>query len=156
MVAVFAALLAAAAFLADEAIKEVITGETRAADDSARLEANDVKITIAAANSVVLRVVANGNDREAQAARTAQALEGRIQTELAPVQRRLSARIKADQTEREDANTRHLVFELAEVGLQIGIVLAGISILARRRWLLAAGGLMGTFGAVLLVVGLST
>jgi len=154
VVAVLAALLAAAAFLSDEAIKHVITGETRAVDDSARLEANDVKITLAAANSVLLRVVANGNPREAQAARTAQVLESRIQTELGPVQRRLSAKIKAEQTERDDANTRHLIFELAQVGLQIGLVLAGISILARRRWLLAAGGLAGAFGSVLLVVGL--
>ena len=30
-------MLAVAAFLADEAIKDVITGETRAADESARL-----------------------------------------------------------------------------------------------------------------------
>jgi Domain of unknown function (DUF4337) len=156
VVAVLAAMLAAAAFLANEAIKEVITGETRAADDSARLEANDVKTTIAAANSILLRVVASGNPREAQAAQTAQALESRIQTELAPVQRRLSARIRAERTAREHADARHLVYELAEVGLQVGIVLAGISILSGRRWLLVAGGLSGALGVVLLAVGLGT
>jgi Domain of unknown function (DUF4337) len=149
-------MLAVAAFLADEAIKDVITGETRAADESARLEANDVKVTIATANSVVLRVLATGNPREAQAASTAQALESRIQSELAPVQRRLSARIRANRTARDDAEARHFVYELAEAGLQIGIVLAGISILAARRWLLAAGALIGTLGAVVLLVGLST
>ena len=156
MVAVLAALLAASAFLANEAIKDVITGETKAADDSARLEANDVKTTIAGANSVLLRVLATGNPREARAATTAQALEARIQTELAPIQRRLNARIKEDHTRRERAETRHLVYELSEVGLQVGIVLAGISILARRRWLLVAGGLVGTVGVALLVVGLGT
>jgi Domain of unknown function (DUF4337) len=155
-VAVLAAILASAGFLANEAIKQVITGETRAADDSARLEANDVKTTIASANSVLLRVVANGNPREAQAAATAQALEARIQTELAPVQRRLAARIRADRSVRERAESRHVLYELAEVALEVAIVLAGISILARRRWLLAAGGLVGTLGVVLLAVGLAS
>ena len=61
MVAVLAALLAAAAFLSDEAIKHVITGETGAVDDSARLEANDVKITLAAADS---RPAAGGGARQ--------------------------------------------------------------------------------------------
>ncbi|MFL5820229.1 MAG: DUF4337 family protein [Solirubrobacteraceae bacterium] len=157
MVAVLAAVLAASAFLANESIKEVITGETKAADASARLEAADVKTTIAGANSVLLRVVGAGNSREARAAaRTAQALESRIQAELAPVERRLSAYIRRDETERERANQRHLVYELSEVGLQVGIVMAGISILAGRRWLLAAAGLLGTVGVVLVVVGLAS
>ena len=156
LVAVLAAILAASAFLANEAVKEVITGETKVADASARLEANDVKSTIAGANSILLRVVAAGNPKEAQAARTAEALETRIQTELAPVQRRLSAQIKEHQTQRERADKRHLVYELSEVGLQVGIVLAGISILARARWLLVGGGLLGTLGVVLLAVGLAS
>ena len=154
--AVLAAVLATAGFLANEAIKQVITGETRAADDSARLEANDVKTTIAAANSVLLRVVATGSPREAHAAATAQALEGRIQAELTPVQRRLAARIRADRHVREQAETRHVLSELAEVALEVAIVLAGISILAGRRWLLAAGGLMGMLGVLLLGFGLGT
>jgi uncharacterized protein DUF4337 len=156
VVAVLAAMLAAAAFLANEAIKEVITGETRATDDSARLEAADVKTTVAAADSVLLRVVATGNARASRAAMTAQALERRIQADLAPVQRRLTARIRAERRVREHAEIRHLIFGLAEVALQVGIVLAGISILARRRWLLAGGGAMGTVGVVFLGVGLAT
>lgn len=156
LVAVLAAILAATGFLANEAIKQVITGETRAADHSARLEAADVKTTIAAANSVLLRVVATGNPREAQAAAAAEGLEGRIQTELAPVQRRLAARIRADVSVREHAESRHVLYELAEVALEVAIVLAGISILARRRWLLGAGGLLGALGIVLLGFGLGT
>jgi Domain of unknown function (DUF4337) len=155
VVAVLAAILAAAAFLSNEAIKHVIQAETRAADDGARLEANDVKTTIAGANSVLLRVVASGSRRAAHAATTAQALESRVRTDLAPVQRRLSARIRADRTVREEAETRHVIYGLAEVALQVGIVLAGISILASRRRLLAAGGLLGTLGVVLIGVGVA-
>lgn len=43
VVAVLTAFLAIATFLADEAVKEVITGETRGADTNAQLEANDIK-----------------------------------------------------------------------------------------------------------------
>ena len=46
-VAVMAAFLALATFLSNEAVKEVVTGETHRADTSARLESNRVKIDIA-------------------------------------------------------------------------------------------------------------
>ena len=45
-------------------------------------------------------------------------------------------------------------YELAAVGLQVGIVLATVSIIARRRWLLAAGGAAATAGVVFMLVGL--
>ena len=41
-------------FLSNEAVKEVITGETHRAGASARLESNRVKIDIAKGNSVLL------------------------------------------------------------------------------------------------------
>jgi hypothetical protein len=43
---------------------------------------------------------------------------------------------------------------LSAVALQIGIVLAGISILARRRWLLSAGGLVAVTGVGVLILGI--
>ena len=39
------------------------------------------------------------------------------------------------------------------MALQIGIVLAGISILAGRRWLLGAGEVIAATGVGLLIVG---
>ncbi|HEX4464148.1 MAG TPA: DUF4337 family protein [Solirubrobacterales bacterium] len=113
-VAVMAAFLALATFLSNEAVKEVVTGETHRADTSARLESNRVKIDIASGN----------------------------------------AEIQADEDEADHANTQHLDYELAEVGLQVGIVLASVSIIARRRWLLACGGAVATAGVLLLAVGL--
>ncbi len=153
LVAILAGFLAVATFLSNEAIKEVIKGETRAADTNARLEANAVKTTIAGADSVLLRVVAAGGAKQAAAAAKAEELENRIQGEFAPVDRRLTAAVAADQHERDHADTQHLIYELAEVGFQIGIVLAGVSILTRRRWLLAGGGLLGVTALVVLIVG---
>ncbi len=154
LVALLAGFLAIATFLANEAIKEVIKGETRAADTDARLEANDVKTTVAGANSVLLRVVGAGSAKEGVAAAKAEQLENRIQSEFGPIDRRLTATVAADQHERDHADTQHLIYELAEVGFQIGIVLSGVAILTRRRWLLAGGGMMGVAGLVVLVVGL--
>ena len=155
LVALLAGLLAIATFLANEAIKEVIKGETRAADTDARLEANDVKTTIAGANSALLRVVGTSGPKQAAAAAKAEELESRIESEFKPIDRRLAAAVVADQHERDHADTQHLIYELAEVGFQIGIVLAGVSILTRRRWLLAGGGLAGVAGLVVLLVGVT-
>jgi hypothetical protein len=41
------------------------------------------------------------------------------------------------------------------VFLQVGIVLASISILARRRWLLVGGDALGVAGVALLIAGVA-
>ncbi len=50
-------------------------------------------------------------------------------------------------------NDKHLLYELAEVGLEVGIVLSTVSIIAHRRWLLGGGAAVGVIGAALLVAG---
>lgn len=154
VVAVMAAFLAVAVFLSNEAVKEVITGETHRADASARLESNRVKIDVASGGATLLRTLTAGSPREAHAAAEAGQHEERVIGELAPVDAALEAEIHAREHETDHANTQHVVYELAEVGLQVGIVLASVSIIARRRWLLGAGGAVATAGVVLLVVGL--
>jgi len=154
-VAVLAAFLAVATFLSNEAVKEVITKETKGADLSAQFETNDIKTIVAESNSTLLRVVGTGNPKEAVAVAKAQRLEGRIASEFAPADARLRVQIAAGEADRSRADQRHLLYELSEVGLQVGIVLAGVSILARRRWLLGGGGLMGAAGLGLLIAGLA-
>src|SRR3954451_19282612 len=60
VVAVIAAFLAVATFMANEAVKEAVTGETKAADTSARLEANETKLTIAEGTATLLAVTDAG------------------------------------------------------------------------------------------------
>jgi hypothetical protein len=155
LVAVIAAFLALATFLANEAIKEVLTGETHTADLSGQLEANDTKTTIADANVTLLRVVGQrgGSAAQAEAVTKAIALDERIDRNLAPTVRALDEEIHHSEKERDDAEHRHLIYELSAVALQIGIVLAGVAILTRRRWLLGGGGLAGVVGVTLLGVG---
>jgi hypothetical protein len=154
VVALMAAFLAIAVFLSNEAVKEVITGETHRADASARLESNRVKIDIANGNAVLLRTLGASGPQERQAAAEAGRHEDRIVRELGPADAHLATEIQAREDETDDANSQHVVYELAEVGLQVGIVLASVSIIARRRWLLGVGGVAATAGVALLAVGL--
>lgn len=154
VVAVLAVFLAIAMFLSSEAIKEAITGETKVADTSAVLEANEVKTIVAESNAQILRVVAVGSPLARRANAKAQALDARIVNELAPIDRKLADQIRVDQRERNHANDRHLMFELSAIGLQVGIVLAGVSIIARRRWLLAGSTIVGLAGLVVMMTGL--
>ena len=154
VVAVLAVFLAIAMFLSSKAIKEAITGETKVADKSAVMEANEVKSFIAESNAQILRVVAVGNPHARRANAKAQALDARIVNELAPIDRKLADQIRLHQRERDHANDRHLVFELSAIGFQVGIVLAGVSIIARRRWLLLGSAIVGLAGLVVMMIGL--
>src|ERR1700753_1815255 len=123
VVAGLAAFLAIATFLSNEAVKEVITGETHRADTSAQLESNQVKIDVAGGNKEMLEVLADGPRDEAEAAKAASAHEERIAKELAPADHALTEEIHHDEQHVDHYNDKHLLFELAEVGLEVGIVL---------------------------------
>lgn len=153
-VAVIAGFLAVATFASNEALKEVITGETHGAVASAQLESNRVKIDTVTGTATLLRVFgASAPARDAQAAK-ARALEARIVDRLHPADVHLREEIDSNRSEVDNANDRHLALELAEVGFEIGIVLASVSIIARRRWLLVGAGVAAAAGVVLLAVGL--
>jgi hypothetical protein len=154
VVAVMAAFLAIATFLSNEAVKHVITEETHRADTSAQLQSNLLKIDVANGNVVLLRVLGAPSSQEDRAAAQAERHEARIDQELKPVDAHLNAEIHAHERDTDHANTQHIDYELAEVGLQVGIVLASVSIIARRRWLLVGAGLAATAGVALLLAGL--
>ncbi len=155
VVAILAAFLAVSAFLANKTVKEVITGETQRADASSRLETNLVKIDVASGNSDVLRALSAEGPRESTAAAAAREHEQRVSGELEPVDDRLHEEIAHDEQHVDDYDQKHLDFELAEVGLEVGIVLASVSIIARRDWLLGGGVAVGVAGVVFLVIGLT-
>jgi len=154
VVAVMAAFLAIATFLSNEAVKHVITEETHRAGTSSQLESNRVKIDVAEGNATMLRVLGTGGPREHHAAAAASRHEARIVEELGPADARLEAQIHSHEHDTDHANAQHIDYELAEVGLQVGIVLASVSIIARRRWLLGAAGAAASAGVLLLLVGL--
>jgi hypothetical protein len=152
-VAVMAALLAIATFLSNESVKEVITGETHRADTSSRLESNQLKIDVAEGGGELLRVLADGPHDERAAAAAATIHDRHVEKELVPADHELTEEMHHDEEHVDHYNSKHLLYELAEVGLEVGIVLATVSIIAHRRWLLASGVGVGIVGAVLLVIG---
>ncbi|HKZ15583.1 MAG TPA: DUF4337 family protein [Solirubrobacterales bacterium] len=156
VVAVMAAFLAVATFLSNEAVKEVITGETSRADTSSRLESNRLKIDVAEGAATMLKVLADGPRDEAQAATAAAVHERRVEKELAPADAALVEEMRHDEEHVDHYNDKHLLYELAEVGLEVGIVLSTVSIIAHRRWLLGSGVGVGLVGAILLIAGLVT
>jgi hypothetical protein len=153
IVAVMACLLAVATFLANEAVKEVITGETHRADTSAQLESNRVKIDVAEGDATMLRVLGEGNSAERKAAAAARAHEERVMTELNPADHHLSEEIDDHEHEVDHANAQYVDYELGEVGLEVGIVLASVSLITRRRWLLGFASAAAAAGLVLVLVG---
>src|SRR3954451_20857262 len=112
VVAVIAAFLAVATFMANEAVKEAITGETKVADTSARLEANETKLTIAEANATLLGVIDAGTPKQRADLIKAQAQQRQIKRELRPIDAGLGREIEADHAARDHAEDRHLAFEL--------------------------------------------
>jgi len=153
-VAVIACFLAIATFFSNEALKEVVTGETHGGTASARLESNRVKIDIAKGNAALLRVLGTTVPAGYLAAPRAREHEKRLVDHLRPADLHLNEEIEAHRSEIDHANAQHLDFELAEVGFEVAIVLASISIIARRRWLLGAAGAATAAGVALLAVGL--
>jgi hypothetical protein len=153
-VAVMAALLAIATFLSNEAVKEVITGETHRADSSSLLESNQLKIDVAGGNATLLRVLGAGSGAESAAAGAADRHEERIRGELKPADGHLTEQIHHDEDHVDHYNSKHLLYELAEVGLEVGIVLSTVSIIAKRRWLLGGGVGVAIAGLVLLAIGI--
>ncbi|HEX2391535.1 MAG TPA: DUF4337 family protein [Solirubrobacterales bacterium] len=153
-VAVMAAFLAVATLLANEAMKAVVTEETHRADATSSLDSNRVQIDVANGNGTMLRALGAGVPGQRRAVQVARAHERRIAEELRPADARLREEIAHDEHEVEHADNQHVVYELAEVALEVGIVLASVSIIVRRRWLLGLGGGFGAAGVVLLLVGL--
>ncbi|HEY0147595.1 MAG TPA: DUF4337 domain-containing protein [Allosphingosinicella sp.] len=67
--------------------------------------------------------------------------------------KQLSARAKAHEAAFEEASARDNNFDLAEVALQLALVLGSVAILALNRWVLAIAVTLGAIGAVLTLNG---
>lgn len=152
-VAVLAAFLAVATLLATKAMTKVITGETKAADTNAALHANEVKTTIAENDATLFRVI-GGDAGEKRAAERAVELEERLVKQYGPIDAALEKKAHAYEASRDEAEKKHKLYEYSTAGLQIAIVIASISIIARRRWLLQGSWGVGVASVGVLAAGL--
>jgi len=155
-VAVLAGFLAVATFLTNDAIKHAIQSETRAADANSQRNAFETEKEVALLDATLARSMSAAGDRALAAASKANehtldrdADRFRGQTNA------LSEKVSAAHGEVDHANEKHLLYEIAVVLLQIGIVLASVSIIARRGFLLGGGVAAGIAGVIMLIVGVA-
>lgn len=153
VVAIIAAFLAVATFLANEAVKEAIQGQTRIADTNSRNDTLSTQYIVSQLDSALLNGISIGSSASAQLQKIADGLDKDVTKAVEPAQKALDLHKKELERDVKHSNDQHLLYELAVVGLQIGIVLSSISIVARRHWLLFGGGAMGIVGVGVLIVG---
>jgi Domain of unknown function (DUF4337) len=149
LVSIMAALLAIASLAGTRASTEAILSQEKASDTYNEYQANSLKRHINLDDAMALRLLAANGPMAADANQQAAALEAAVATKYQPAQDALLPRAQALEHERDVAEARHRGFQSAEAAFQLGIVLASISIVARSRPLLAAGGVLGLVGLVL-------
>jgi hypothetical protein len=155
-VAVLAAFLAVATFLGNEAIKDAIQNETKAAEASSHRNSFETQREQALLDGAIMRAMSVSSDHGVAVASKAGADELDKHTkEFSAASKALDQKVAEARADVGHANDQHLVYELAIVALQIGIVLASVSIIARRGFLLAGSTVAGVVGVVVLIFGLT-
>jgi hypothetical protein len=156
IVAVLAGLLAVATLLSNEAIKTAIVTQDRASNDHTLYEANEIKRFVNGNDADLLRLLAQGSAtrRSAQAVMHAAELDQHALETLGPRDKLLVAEVKKEESDHATADNQHLLYELAMVALEVGIVLASVAIITRVKWLLPSGMTVGVIGTALIVAGL--
>jgi hypothetical protein len=154
VVAILAAFLAAATFKANEAVKDAIQEQTKVSDTHFQTQTQlgrqiELELNYAMLNAISLST-------PPAAARQLQSASSTLNTtanKLDPVIKELESASAEQSRSVTHNNNQHLLYELAVVGLQIGIVLASVSIIVRRRWLLYGGAGVGVVGVAVLIAG---
>jgi len=163
MIAFLAAVLAIGGLGGGNATDDMIDSNIRASDTWAFFQAKNVRQTMyeLALADLEAEVAASGGPSEAQAARLAdyRATIARYESEPDPEapgdplrgegKRELRAQAEAFEAAREEAVARDGNFDMAEVLLQLALVLGSVAILAVNRPILLFSGLLGLTGAAL-------
>jgi hypothetical protein len=156
-VAVLAGFLAVATLLVNEAVKEAIQNETKASEADSHLTSFETQSEMALLDGEILRSLSVSGDRGLAVASTAGVDKLHKQTrKFNQAATALKAKAHEAADDVDHANDQHLTYELAVVALQIGIVLASVSIIARRRFLLAGSWVAGVAGVVVLIIGIAS
>lgn len=152
VVAVIAAFLAVATFKANEAVKDAIQEQTRINDTHFQDQTQIGRQVELQLDRALLGAIATNSPAAKDLLSVAEEFN-KTATSLDPVIKELDKRAAEQARAVKHSNNQHRLFELAVVGLQIGIVLSSVSIIVRRRWLLAGGGLVGLVGIGVLIAG---
>ncbi len=153
-VAIVAAFLAVSTFLGNEAAQDGVQGQTKAANAETVANIFDTQDLIFQSDQALLLVFGNSGDKSLAATAAAGTKSLDSIAKKVPAERKELAR-KTDEARSDvaHANDQHRLYEIAEVLLQIAIVLASVAIIATRRFLLHGGQAVAVAGAVVLVIG---
>lgn len=153
-VAIVAAFLAVSTFLGNEAVKEAIQGQTKAADANTSSQTFDTQDLVFNSDQLILGVLSGSSDQTvADAATTGNKELDKSSKDIAAQQKELDGKLKEAKAEVKKANKQHLLYEISEVLLQIAIVLATVAIVANKRFMLFGSQGIAVGGAAMLVVG---
>ena len=168
LIAVMAAVLAVGGLGGGNATDDMIVSNIRASDTWAFYQAKNVRQTmyeIEVADLESRLPLETGADRAALEARIAeyQATVARYDDEPDPEapadplrgegKKQLMAQAEAFEAARDVAVAKDDNFDLAEVALQLALVLGSVAILAGNRAVLTVSGLLGALGALLTLNG---
>ena len=163
LIALLAAVLAIGGLGGGNATDEMIFNNIRASDTWAFFQAKNMRQTAyeLAAEALEADMAAAGGGTDAQRARLAdyRSTIARYENEPDPAapsdplrgegKRQLSARAGAFEAARERASAQDNHFDMAEVLLQLALVLGSVAILALNRPILLLSGALGLLGALL-------
>jgi hypothetical protein len=155
VVAILAAFLAVATFKANEAVKDAIQEQTQVSDTHFQSQTQTGRQIELELNYALLNAISI-NSPAAKQLQDAAAPLNDTANKLDPVIKELDKTAAEQARSVKHNNDAHLLYELAVVGLQIGIVLASVSIIVRRRWLLAGAGGIGVAGVAVLIAGFAS
>jgi uncharacterized protein DUF4337 len=167
MIALLAAVLAIGGLGGGNATDDMIFNNIRASDTWAFFQAKNMRQTLheVAADGLEAQIAASGTASPAQTARLAayRATIARYEDEPDPAapgdptrgegKKQLRAQAEAYEAARDRASLQDGNFDMAEVLLQLALVLGSVAILAVNRPILILSGLLGLAGAALTLNG---
>ncbi len=151
LVAVIAALLGIATLLGQRASDEMLLAQAKASDAYNEYQANSLKSHINLNDVSILRSLGSSTPGAAAIANALEASNAKYVSQKAL----LLPRAQAYAAEQVAAERRHNLLQISEGALQLGIVLASVSIIARARWLAIGAGGLGAIGALFLLAGMA-
>ncbi len=154
IVAALAALLAVASLAAGNASSATLLDQQKASDTYNELEANSLKRHIDENTSSLLRALPAPGQQSGIALSAARRLDSAATGKYQAAETRLLPVAQQYEHARDTSEAKDHDLHLAEVSLQIAIVLTSVAILASRPAMVWLGSALGTVGALLLANGL--
>jgi hypothetical protein len=168
LIAIMAAILAVGGLGGGNATDDMIGNNIKASDSWAFYQAKNVRQTMYEIEAENLKAELPGLSGEARSAAEArikdyEATIARYDSEPDPKapndplagegKKEISARAKAFEAAFDEASARDNNFDLAEVALQLALVLGSVAILAVNRWILGLSLALGIAGSLLTLNG---